>query len=84
MPQLAAAWLRERPSSTRAMASIRRAAGACRVRPASRRNSAADSSVRVIANAAGIPPSARRFSAKRITAAAPQNSQVSQKSAPLV
>src|SRR5215210_638534 len=51
MPQLAAASSRDRPSKTSAIASIRRAALASRVRAASRRKSPADRSRRVIATA---------------------------------
>src|SRR5215207_8538995 len=51
MPQLAAASSRDRPSKTSAIASIRRAASASRVRAASRRKSPADRSRRVIATA---------------------------------
>src|SRR5918995_7065430 len=51
MPQLPAASSRDRPSKTSAIASIRRAALASRVRAASRRKSPADRSRRVIATA---------------------------------
>src|SRR5215208_2440623 len=51
MPQLSAASSRDRPSKTSAIASIRRAALASRVRAASRRKSPADRSRRVIATA---------------------------------
>src|SRR3954463_9062092 len=58
MPAARAASSREDPSSTRARASIRRAARASRHRPASRRSSAAPSSSRVIATV--MAPSADR------------------------
>jgi hypothetical protein len=64
MPHWAAASPRGRPSSTSAIASIRRAVFASRVRAASRRRSAADSSVRVIATA--IPASRIQVREKRI------------------
>src|SRR5215217_7166872 len=64
MPHWAAASPRGRPSSTSAIASIRRAAFASRVRAAFRRRSAADSSVRVIATA--IPASRIHVREKRI------------------
>src|ERR687898_3457586 len=64
MPHWAAASPRGRPSSTSAIASIRRAAFASRVRAASRRRSAADRSVRVIATA--IPASRIHVREKRI------------------
>src|SRR5215204_2275038 len=51
MPQLSAASSRDRPSKTSAIASIRRAALASRVRAAARRKSPADRSRRVIATA---------------------------------
>src|SRR5215216_3409888 len=64
MPHWAAASPRGRPSSTSAIASIRRAAFASRVRAAFRRRSAADRSVRVIATA--IPASRIHVREKRI------------------
>ena len=59
MPQASAASVRERPSSTSAIASIRRAASASRLRAASRRSSADDNSVRVTSTAA-IPASGQQ------------------------
>ncbi len=61
MPQAAAATSRDCPSSTRAIANIRRAALASRLRAAWRRNSAADRSRRVISTAiSASAASARR------------------------
>ena len=51
MPQHSAASSRDCPSKTHAIASIRRAALASRVRPASRRKSPTDTSCRVTATA---------------------------------
>src|SRR5689334_23692939 len=56
MPACRAASSREDPSSTRASASMRRAARASRQRPASRRKSPAPSSRRVIATVLAPPP----------------------------
>src|SRR3954466_396999 len=56
MPACRAASSREDPSSTRASASMRRAARASRQRPASRRKSPAPSSRRVIATVMAPPP----------------------------
>ncbi len=56
MPAARAASARERPSSTRASASMRRAAFASRHRSASRRSSAAPGSFRVIATVMAPPP----------------------------
>src|SRR5690242_6389017 len=56
MPPARAAPARERPSSTRASASMRRAAFASRHRFASRRSSAAPGSFRVIATVMAPPP----------------------------
>jgi len=56
MPAARAASARERPSSTRASASMRRAARASRHRPASRRSSTAPNSSRVIATVMAPPP----------------------------
>jgi hypothetical protein len=83
MPHWAAASPRGRPSSTNAIASIRRDAFASRVRAASRRKSAADNSVRVIATAA-IPASRIGIREKRIIPAATDQSQASHQSGPLV
>jgi hypothetical protein len=65
MPQASAAASRECPSSARAIASIRRAAFASRLRAASRRNSAADRSCRVIATAIPASRMKRRASESR-------------------
>src|SRR5438270_12746819 len=51
MPQVSAASVRVRPSSTRAIASMRRAASASLARVAACRNPSASNSVRVIATA---------------------------------
>ena len=82
MPQLVAASVREWPSSTSAIASIRRAAFASRVRAACRRRSAAVNSARVIAN--DMPSSRSTRREKRIMPAAAAESQASQRSRPLV
>jgi hypothetical protein len=73
---------RRRPSSTSAIASIRRAVFASRVRAACRRKAAADGSVRVIATA--ILASRITIRDKRIIPTAHAGSQASQRSGPLV
>ncbi len=82
MPHASAASSRECPSSTSAIASIRRAALASPLRAAACRSAAADNSHRMISTAMSASRTERR--GKRITAAASAESHASQRPMRLV